>query len=287
MPPFTNIKALIIDMDGVLWRGDQPITGLNDFFDTLRKINIPFILATNNASLTPTQYTEKFARMGVTIKLKEILTSAMATALHLSKQYTPKTTRVFVIGEQGIKEPLLEKGFTLTGLNEINDGNGIHSKTGPHIVICGLDRKISWEKMSTATLNINAGAAFFGTNGDTSFPMELGETLGNGAILAALTAATHVTPTIIGKPEPIIYQQAMAILKSKPEETIAIGDRLDTDILGAIKSDIRSLMVLTGVSNHKDVAESPFKPTWVMDSISSITLALTDSQPNIPTKINN
>jgi len=274
MPPFTNVNALIIDMDGVLWHGNQPIGGLNDFFETLRTIQIPFILATNNASLTPQQYIEKFSKMGVEVYKNEILTSAMATAHFLSKQYTPETTRVFVIGESGIKEPLLEKGFTLTGLYEINDRTESNSKTGPHIVVCGLDREISWDKLATATLNINAGTAFIGTNGDTSLPTEIGETQGNGAILAALTAATGITPTIIGKPEPIIYQQAMAILKSKPEETIAIGDRLDTDILGAVRSDIRSLMVLTGVSNQKDATESPFQPTWIMDNITSIALAL-------------
>lgn len=280
MPPFTNINALIIDMDGVLWHGDQPINGLNNFFETIRTLKIPFILATNNASLTSQQYIKKLSKMGVDVYKKEILTSAMATAHYLSLHYTPETTSIFVIGESGIRESLLEKGFNLTDLYEVNDRCGINSKTGAHLVVCGIDRNISWEKLATATLNINAGATFIGTNGDTSLPTELGEIQGNGAILAALTAATHITPTIIGKPGPIIYQQAMDILQSKPEETIAIGDRLDTDILGAIRADIRSLLVLTGVSSEEDVNASTFKPTWTVDNITSITLALNQAHKN-------
>ncbi len=280
MLPFTNINALIIDMDGVLWHGDQPISGLNHFFETLRTLKIPFILATNNASLTTQQYIKKLAKMGVDVYKKEILTSAMATAHYLSLHYTPETTSIFVIGESGIKEPLRDKGFNLTDLYEINDRSGINSKTGAHLVVCGIDREISWDKLATATLNINAGATFIGTNGDMSLPTELGETQGNGAILAALTATTRITPTIIGKPGPIIYQQAMDILQSKPEETIAIGDRLDTDILGAIRANIRSLLVLTGVSSEEDVSASNFKPTWTMDNITSITLALNQAHKN-------
>ena len=273
MQMFTNIRALIIDMDGVLWHGTEPIAGLTDFFDTLNKLKIQFILATNNASLTPQQYVNKLAKMGVTVTQDQILTSGTATALYLSKQVKPTETRVFVIGVEGTTQPLIDLGFTLTGLYEVNNSNDPEKK-GADIVVCGKDETLTWQKLATATLNIRAGAKFIGTNGDTTLPTELGVTHGNGAILAALEVATGVTPTIIGKPEPIIYQQALALLGATHRETVAIGDRLETDILGAVKTGIRSIMVLTGISSEEDLKTSDYQPTWVMPDITAITHAL-------------
>jgi 4-nitrophenyl phosphatase len=273
MEPFTNIRALIIDMDGVLWHGTQPIPGLKDFFNTLRELQIRFILATNNASLTPEQYVTKLARMGVTVTQDQILTSGIATALYLSEHVNPAETRVFVVGEDGATKPLIERGFTLTGLYEVNNDDD-PVKKGADIVVCGKDETLTWAKLATATLNIRAGAKFIGTNADTTLPTEYGLTHGNGAILAALEVATGVTPTIIGKPEPIIYQQALALLGVDPDETVAIGDRLETDILGAVRTGIRSIMVLTGVSTEDDLKEANYLPTWVMPDILAVTQAL-------------
>ncbi|MCX7093265.1 MAG: HAD-IIA family hydrolase [Methylobacter sp.] len=273
MQPFTNIRALIIDMDGVLWHGDQPMPGLTDFFQTLREQQIRFILATNNASLTQAQYVSKLALMGVQVEPEEILTSSMATALYLSRHNNPAQSRVFVIGEDGAKQPLLDQGFTLTGLYELNDDKD-NPNRGADIVVCGKDSTLSWDKLATATLNIRAGAQFIGTNADTTLPTERGLTHGNGAILAALQAATGIAPTIIGKPEPIIYQQALALLGVDPEQTVAIGDRLETDILGAVRTGIRSLMVLSGVSTEEDFKTTDYQPTWVMPDIRDVTQAL-------------
>ncbi|MDD2724469.1 MAG: HAD-IIA family hydrolase [Methylovulum sp.] len=272
MEPFLNVRALIIDMDGVLWHGDQAIPGLTTFFETLRKQKIRFILATNNAGMTPAQYVLKLAKMGVTVTEDEILTSGITTALYLSQHENPATTRVFVLGEAGASEPIKKCGFTLTGLYEVN--TTATPNQGADIVVCGKDQTLTWDKLATATLNIRAGAKFIGTNADTTLPTEYGITHGNGAILAALQAATGVIPTIIGKPEPIIYQQAMALLGTDTSETIAIGDRLETDILGAVRTGIRSLMVLTGVSTQEDLKTSDYQPTWVMDDILAVTAAL-------------
>jgi 4-nitrophenyl phosphatase len=276
MQPFTNIRALIIDMDGVLWHGTQPIPGLTDFFQTLNDLQIRFILATNNASLTPNQYVTKLAQMGVTVTQNQILTSGTATALYLSEQVNPTETRVFVVGESGATQPLIDHGFTLTGLYEVNNSNDA-AKKGADIVVCGKDETLTWAKLATATLNIRAGAKFIGTNGDTTLPTEHGITHGNGAILAALEVATGVTPTIIGKPEPIIYQQALTLLGVGPDETVAIGDRLETDILGAVRTGIRSIMVLTGISTEDDLKAADYQPTWVMPDIRAVTQALRKS----------
>lgn len=267
-----NIRALIIDMDGVLWHGNLPQPGLIEFFQILRQSQMRFILATNNASLSQGQYVAKLAQMGVTIEPDKILTSGMATALYLAGQTDPSHTRVFVVGEEGATKPLLEQGFTLTGLYEISTSQ--HPDQGADIVVCGKDHTLTWDKLATATLNIRAGARFIGTNADTTLPTERGLTHGNGAILAALEAATGVKPTIIGKPEPIMYQQAMVLLGSKPEETVAIGDRLETDILGAVRAGIQSVMVLSGVSAERDLASVNYGPTWILPDIQAITEAL-------------
>ena len=273
MEAFKNIRALIIDMDGVLWHGTQAIPGLVEFFQTLNDLDIRYILATNNASLTPEQYVLKLANMGVTVSQKQILTSGMATALYLSERVNPKETRVFVVGEDGATQPLLDLGFTLTGLYEVDNSDKPEQK-GADIVVCGKDETLTWAKLATASLNIRAGASFIGTNADTTLPTEHGITHGNGAILAALEVATGVSPTIIGKPEPIIYQQALGLLGISPDETVALGDRLETDILGAVRTGIRSIMVLTGISSEADLQDSGYQPTWVMADIRAVTKAL-------------
>ena len=273
MESFKNIRALIIDMDGVLWHGTQAMPGLVEFFQTLNDLDIRYILATNNASLTPEQYVTKLANMGVTVSQKQILTSGMATALYLSERVNPKETRVFVVGEDGATQPLVELGFTLTGLYEVDNSDKPEQK-GADIVVCGKDETLTWAKLATASLNIRAGASFIGTNADTTLPTEHGVTHGNGAILAALEVATGVSPTIIGKPEPIIYQQALTLLGISPDETVALGDRLETDILGAVRTGIRSIMVLTGISSEADLQDSDYQPTWVMADIRAVTKAL-------------
>jgi len=263
MESIHDLRAFIIDMDGVLWEGDRPMPGLADFFQTLRERQIKFVLATNNASKTPEQYVSKLAGMGVTVARDEILTSAQAAALYL-RQESANGARVFAIGEDGVRQALAETGFTLTGLYEVD----------AQCVVCGMDRGLSWDKLATATLNIRAGARFIGTNPDATFPTERGITHGNGAVLAAIQAATGVAPIIIGKPEPIMYPLAMTRLGVAPAETAAIGDRLETDILGAVRARIRSVFVLSGVSSREQLAGLDYQPTWVMQDIREVTKAL-------------
>lgn len=267
--PFDCVRALIIDMDGVLWHGSRPMPGLKDFFHAVRRAGLPFILATNNASATPQQYVTKLAGMGVEVESGQILTSGVATAHYLAEKTQPQCTKIYIIGEEGLRQPLLEKGFTLTGS---------HKETlqwQADIVVVGKDETLTWDKLATATLNINAGAQFIGTNADTTLPMELGISHGNGAILAALEAATNQKPIIIGKPEPILYQQAMARLGVDPAETLAIGDRLETDILGAINAGMRSLLVLSGISSQQDLEKSAYRPNSVIADIRAVTQLLT------------
>jgi len=277
MAKLDNVSGLIIDMDGVLWHGNNPIDGLIDFFAILRQLSLPFILATNNASLTQQQYVDKLKAMGVSVSHNEILTSSMATASYLAKHLAPDQKKAFVIGEEGLKQPLLEQGFLLTDLYQVNQIDKGITDVGADIVVSGLDRQLTWDKLATATLNINAGAAFYATNSDTTLPTELGEVMGNGGTIAALTAATGVRPISIGKPEPILYQQALEKLATQPENTIAIGDRLNTDILGAVNAGLRSILVLTGISSEEDIKRVDYNPTWVMADITELGQALQQS----------
>ena len=138
----SNIGGLIIDMDGVLWHGNQPLAGLSDFFATLRKFHVPFVLATNNASLTQQQYLDKLADMSVDVAATEILTSSMATARYLKENLPEHQRRVYVIGEAGLTEPLVQQGFVLTDLYQVNQPDKGIENQGADIVVSGLDRKL-------------------------------------------------------------------------------------------------------------------------------------------------
>lgn len=277
MALLNHVRALVIDMDGVLWEGRRPMPGLAEFFATLRQRQLRFVLATNNASMTPEQYVAKLAGFDISITRDEVLTSAQAAALHLRQQggngarpddsSPASATRVFAIGDDGVQQALAEQGFQLVDLYD----------TSARYVIVGMDRGLSWDKLATATLNIRAGAQFIGTNPDRTLPTERGLTHGNGAILAALEAATGVAPQIIGKPEPIMYQIALQRLGAQAAATIAIGDRIDTDILGAVRAGLQSILVLSGVTSPEEAARSPIKPTWVMQDIQAITRALQET----------
>ncbi|WP_417549687.1 HAD-IIA family hydrolase [Methylophaga sp.] len=274
MQTINNLGGFIIDMDGVLWHGNKPLSGLTEFFSSLRKAKIPFVLATNNASLTQQQYIKKLADMGVEVNANEILTSSMATAQYLKETLPTSKRRVYVIGESGLIEPLQQQGFEITSTYYPSDPQANTDDVWADVVVSGLDRDLNWNKLATATLNIRAGADFYATNADTTLPTELGEVMGNGGVLAALTAATGVEPIVIGKPEPILYQQAFEILGTDKHNTIAIGDRLNTDILGAVNAGMRSIMVLTGVSSEADLADIDYAPDWIFKDIQEITTLL-------------
>ncbi len=248
-----HYKQFLIDMDGVLWTGNTPLPGMQDFFAYLRETETPFVLVTNNAAKTLEQYMEKFAMMGVEVQPHEVLSAAMGVGLYLKQTAKPNST-VYVIGEDGIREALADAGLVLA------DSNADY-------VAVGYTQKLTWEMLAKATLNINDGATFIGSNPDVSFPEERGFVPGNGATLAAIAAATGVQPTIIGKPEPILYQQAVERLPYDMSSTLAIGDRLETDILGAINADIASLLVMTGVTSAAQAKNSTIKSTHVLNGL--------------------
>lgn len=236
-----EITSLILDMDGVLWRENSPIGNLPQTFDRFKHLGLKVILATNNGTRTPEQYLEKMAGFGVTLSKEQVITSAMALAHLLSKRF-PNGGPVYAIGEIGLTTALKEAGFYQSENNVV-------------AVVGGMDRTIDFWKMKRATLLIRAGAPFYFTNPDRTYPTPEGLIPGAGSIQAALEAATDVKAIIAGKPSPALYEFALERLGSKPGETLVVGDRLETDILGGQNLGCRTAAVLSGVMTQSDALE--------------------------------
>ena len=254
MPALVDIKHLIIDMDGVLYRGDQPMPGLCEFFAWLRERSIAFILATNNSTRTPQEYADKLARMGVQVSPAEILHSGHAVARYLARDY-PRGTRVHVFGMPSLKQAMTDEGFIL-------------ADEDVSLVVASMDRAITYEKLKRATLLIRGGARFIATNLDPTNPSEEGLIPGTGSMIVALEAASGTKPMAIGKPEPIIYQLAMEQMGARPETTAALGDRADTDILGGKRAGLMTICVLSGSSDRAE-AEA-FEADMIFDDIAHL-----------------
>ena len=249
-----SMRNFIVDMDGVLYRGNQRLPGARAFLAHLTAERIPFILATNNSTLTPDQYVAKLGAMDVEVAPEHILTSGLAAALYLSHMAPPETG-IYAIGEDGLFAALADQGFRTTEKNT-------------QYVVVGMDRELTWHKLRIAALAIRAGATFIGTNPDTTLPTEEGLVPGNGASLAALEAATGTAPLIIGKPQPTLLQLAMEKMGVAGEGTAIIGDRLETDILGGKNAGITTVLVLSGISQPEELGDSPYQPDLVFDNIS-------------------
>jgi len=258
-----GIKGVICDMDGVLWRGETPLPGLHDFFALLEDRHLPYVLATNNASKTPEQYVDKLARMGIVTNTEHVLNSATAAADYLVAQAAPGAP-VYPIGGSGIREALRSHGFTLTEGDRAD------------YVVVGWDRDLTWQKLATATLLIRGGAGFIAANPDRTFPMEDGLVPGNGAQVAALITATDITPVMAGKPGPLLYERALARMGTSPEETLVIGDRLDTDILGGLRLGMPTALVLSGITQADELPSSPIHPDVVFDDLAALVQAWRD-----------
>ena len=262
-----DIKHLIMDMDGVLWRGETSMPGLATFFATLQREGIDFILATNNATKTAELYTQKLAHFGIDIEAELILTSAETTAQYLSERYE-RGTAVYIVGARGLHDAFRAHDFAIVTPAEVERGG-----TAP-LVVAGFTPTVTYHDMAMATLLINRGATFYGTNPDPSFPSEQGDIPGTGALLAFIGTAAGVTPMTFGKPGPIMYEQALQRLGGTKANTAMVGDRLSTDIAGAVAAGLRSILVLTGISSREDISDSPYKPDFVFEDITELAAAL-------------
>ena len=257
----SKIKALILDMDGVLWRDNTPIGDLPSIFARIRERGLKVALATNNASKTVDEYLDKFSGFGVTLEPWQIITSSLASANSLAKDF-PTGGPVFVVGENGIQRALEDRGF-----QPIVDPQ---DETRPVAVVAGIDRFISYPKLRRATLHIRAGVPFYGTNPDRTFPTPQGLVPGAGAILASIEAATDVKPIIIGKPSPAMMYMALDTLGARPEESLVVGDRLETDIAAGQAAGCKTALVLSGVATGQQAAAWKPTPDFVVDDLTAL-----------------
>jgi 4-nitrophenyl phosphatase len=251
-----RLEHLIIDMDGVLYRGIEALPGTAEFLAFLRERGIAFVLATNNSTRTQQQYVEKLATMGVTVQAEEILTSALATANYLAG-IAPKDARVFVVGQDGLIAALEDRGFELV-------------EDDAEYVVVGMDFAFQYDRLAEATLQIRAGAPFIGTNPDRTFPSERGIVPGAGSLLAFLETATDVKPTVIGKPGTAMLEQALTQMGAKAASTGMLGDRLETDILAGQRAGLLTLLVLSGVTAREMLAGAEIQPDLVFQDVADL-----------------
>jgi len=256
----SNIKGLILDMDGVLWRENAPIIDLPATFAAIHQRNLKVVLATNNSTKTPAAYQSHLRSFGVELEQWQILTSSLAVANLLHRRF-PAGGPIFIIGESGLQQALLEQGFFI-------------SEQNPLAVVAGIDRKISFEKLKIATLLIRSGVPFYGTNPDRTFPTPEGLIPGAGAILAALETATDQQPVIAGKPHPALLEVSLERLGTLPEETLMVGDRLETDILGGQNAGCKTALVLSGVSTRAQAMQIQPQPDIITDTLYDLVLNL-------------
>ncbi len=249
-------RCLITDMDGVLWRGKQPLPGLAEFFQFLRARSVRFICATNNSSSTPEQIADRFHAFGTDVTPDEIVTSSVATADYL-QTILPTGSKVYVIGMDGVRQAITRAGFVI-------------AEDEAAAVVVGIDWNLTYNQLKRATQLIRGGAKFIGTNSDATFPSPDGIIPGAGSLLAAIETATSVKPIVMGKPDVVLYEMALQRLGASIEETVALGDRLETDILGAVRLHMKSILVLSGVTTLEELAASDYQPDWVFEDIEAL-----------------
>lgn len=261
-------KAFILDMDGVLYRGEQALPGVNELLNALALRGRRYMLATNNSTASPAEYVAKLARMGIAVPEDAILTSGTATRGYLRDQ-VPAGSGIYVIGMPALREQI----FAGTSFRPVQFG-----EEQPAAVVAGLDFGFSYDKLKAANAAIRGGAVFIATNPDATLPTERGLLPGTGSIVAAITTASGRAPTVIGKPEPLILEQALDRLGVAPDEAVNIGDRLDTDILAGQRAGILTVLVLTGVSTRAEIADAPARPDLVFSDLPAIVEALVGNE---------
>jgi len=255
----SNIKGLIIDMDGVLWRDKTPLGDLPAIFSRIRDAGLRMILATNNATRSVEDYHTKLKGFGVELEDWQIINSAQATGIYLQKHF-PSGCSVYVVGQPGLKETLKSYGCTVheDGISNVQ------------AVVAAMDQTLTYEKLKQATLLIRSGSFFIGTNPDTTYPTPEGLIPGAGTVVGALEIASGQKAKVIGKPEPYLYEMAMDLLGLTPGETLAIGDRLETDIAGAQAAGIHTALVLSGVSTLEQARQFDPIPEIIANDLTEL-----------------
>ena len=250
-------KGFLIDMDGVIYSGDNLIKGADVFIKTLQKEQIPFLFMTNNSQRTPLDTVNKVARMGIKIKEENVYTSAMATAWFLS--FMKPRGSAYVLGEGGLITSLLQQGYTMVN-------------SDPDFVVVGEGRNFTLEMVNHAVDMILSGAKLIATNLDPSPKRKGWANLGIKAIVTMIEEASGKTAFSVGKPSPVMMRSARKYLGLEASETIIIGDTMDTDILGGIQLGYTTVLTLSGVSNENMLNDYAFKPDLIVNSVAELDI---------------
>lgn len=244
-------------MDGVLVRGQTPIPGAPEFIADLVRTETPFLVLTNNPIYTPRDLQHRLALQGLNLPDGHLFTAALATAQFLSQQRPNGTA--FAIGESGLTSALHDVGYVLTNVD-------------PDYVVLGETNSYQFEQITHAIRLIAAGARFVATNPDTSGPSEKGIQPACGAMAALIEAVTNVKPYFVGKPNPLMMRSALNFIGEHSENTIMVGDRMDTDVIGGIEAGMETILVLSGLTKRTDIERFSYQPTIVLDSVADIVI---------------
>jgi NagD protein len=231
------------------------VPGANEFIQRLQQAEAKFLVLTNNSLYTPRDLHARLTRIGLELPEKAIYTSAMATAQFLADQNPGGSA--YVIGEAGLTTALHDVGYIITDQN-------------PDYVVLGETTSYSFERITQAMRFVAAGSRFIATNPDVSGPTEHGLIPATGAVAALITAATGVSPYYIGKPNPLIMRTALRTLGAHAQDSVMIGDRMDTDIIVGTEGGLETILVLTGVTKPEEVNRYPYRPTRIVKSVADI-----------------
>lgn len=246
-------EGYLIDLDGTIYRGSEPIPAGRRFVEHLQARQIPFLFLTNNTTKTPETVANRLANeFSIHVGPETVYTATLATIDYLND--ANKGKKVYVIGEPGLIEPILAAGY-------------VWEEETPDYVVVGLDTDVTYEKFVVATLAIQKGATFIGTNPDKNIPTERGLLPGAGSVIAMIEASTQQKAIYIGKPEAIIMEKAVETLGMEKANVLMVGDNYTTDILAGINNGIDTLLVLSGFTQKADVPTLPVPPTYLVDSL--------------------
>jgi NagD protein len=247
--------GFLIDMDGVIYRGGHLIPGADRFIGELRRANVPFRFLTNNSQRTRRDVATRLQRLGFDVELEHVYTCAMATARFLAQQKPGGTA--YVIGEGGLLTALHENGYAIVDKE-------------PDYVVVGEGRTISFEMVEAALRMVLGGAKLIATNLDPNCPTESGLRPGCGATVAMLETASGHKAFSVGKPSPYMLRGARKELGLTTDQTVVIGDTMETDILGGVQLGFKTILVLSGGTRREDLARYAYQPDKVVDSIAEL-----------------
>jgi NagD protein len=245
----------LIDMDGVLYRGNQLIPGADRFIQELRTQNIPFLFLTNNSQRTRRDVATRLQRMGMDVEDDHVYTCAMATARFLAQQKPAGTA--YVIGEGGLLTALHSSGYAIVDHH-------------PDYVVVGEGRTFTFEMAEAALNMLLGGAKLVATNLDPNCPTQEGSRPGCGALVAMLEVASGIRAFSVGKPSPVMMRTARKELGLTTDQTVMIGDTMDTDILGGVQLGFKTVLALSGTTREADLVRYAFRPDLMVESIADL-----------------